>query len=616
MTLSLADIWANCSVEERRTIENGFGPVKPVKASGVIDTLRRRYEEGSSHIALWEGGRSWTYAELGERVLSLACHLQEATGETAPVVGVAISRSVELVVAAHAVALIGGSYCPINPNDPRRWVERILRDSGAQLLITASNFDAGDLRIQTVDASLMLEGASVATPRISDNNLSQIIFTSGSTGNPKGVACTHLGFSNRIQWMNDTYPLRPEDRVAFKTAFTFDVAGWEIFWPQYAGAQGVIVPEGAHASPEALISIFNQQQITVAHFVPSMLRMWLMANGARRCPSLRMVFASGEVLSPDLARAFLEQSNAELHNLYGPTEASIDVTHFRVTDADQPILIGTPIDNTRIYICDESGHVCPPGVTGEIHINGVGVANGYLETAGAENERFSIQPQSSWHTFRTGDLGRYCSDGQIAFLGRKDNQVKIRGQRVELDEISAVLCSHPSLTAACTRLHSTGAERKRLITYVTLLPDHGLGDPAGELIKYVSSQLPSRSIPSRIIVLSEFPVTSHGKIDYAQLPLPGNTRPNMSTEYLEPKTASQIAIGAIWEQVLGIEEVGIYDDFHELGGDSLNAVEISFLVAERLGIGHDDDLVADILLEGHCVAAAAEIVDESKSYAP
>ncbi len=436
--------------------------------------------------------------------------------------------------------------------------------------------------------------------------VAQVIFTSGSTGRPKGVVCTHQGFANRIRWMQRAFPLTEDDRVALKTPVTFDVAGWELFWPQYAGARGVVIPPVEHTSPEALIARFTEHRVTVAHFVPSMLRLWLRADGARRCPDLRLVFCSGEALTADLAKEFARQSDAELHNLYGPTEASIDVTHARADLAPRdPVPIGRPIDNTRVYVLDRDGMICPVGEVGEICLQGIGVAAGYL---GGDQGRFSPlgpEPPAGWRTFRTGDLGRCTPDGQIEFCGRLDAQVKIRGQRVEPAEAEGALREHPAVVDAGVVPYRSGSGRWSLAAHVVLRPDHELLDPLGALMGHLADRIPSRSVPARISVVEELPVGRHGKADRGALPGPGRGRPRLATAFEEPVTRLEMLIAGVWAHVLDLDEVGRCDDFHQLGGDSLAAVEISFLIAERLGLDSDDDLVADILLDGDTVANAA-----------
>jgi amino acid adenylation domain-containing protein len=596
------DPWARCTPADRAVIENLQGEITPVRPDEVLHELRRRYSAGGSSVALTDGGRDWSYEELGQWALGLCAALTERFG--AGVLGVAIDRSAELVAAVHAVALSGGAYCPLGTADPVAWRRSAADVAGVEAVLVAGES-------QDFAASLDVRARCAVPPEgepsaLDADAVAQVIFTSGSTGRPKGVVCTHQGFANRIRWMQRAFPLTEDDRVALKTPVTFDVAGWELFWPQYAGARGVVIPPGEHTSPEALITRFTEHRVTVAHFVPSMLRLWLRAEGARRCPELRLVFCSGEALTTDLVREFARQSDAELHNLYGPTEASIDVTHARVDLAPRdPVPIGRPMDNTRVYVLDRDGLVCPVGETGEICLQGVGVAAGYLD---GDRSRFSPvgpEPPAGWRSFRTGDLGRCAPDGQIEFCGRVDDQVKIRGQRVEPAEAECALREHAAVLDACVVPYRSGSGRWSLAAHVVLRPDHDLLDPLGALMGHLADRIPSRSVPARINVVEGLPVGKHGKTDRGALLVPRRGRPDLATAFEEPSTRLELLIAGVWAHVLDLDEVGRFDDFHQLGGDSLAAVEISFLIAERLGLDSDDDLVADILLDGDTVANAA-----------
>lgn len=626
------DPWVRCPPTDRALIEGLHGPVRPVAPDELLRELHRRYAAGGTEVAVIDRDREWTYAQLGRWVAGLRAGLRAAhppgPGPARPVFAVAIDRSAELVAAVHAVALDGGAYCPLSPDDPPAWREPAIARSGAVATLVSTCDAAGADRSPAefaVDrwsaASAPAAPAGPAGPagpepaRVGPDDPAQVIFTSGSTGQPKGVLCTHLGFANRISWMQRTFPLTTVDRVALKTPVTFDVAGWELFWPQYAGAQTVVVPPGEHGSPEALIATFTKHRVTVAHFVPSMLRLWLRADGARRCPDLRLVFCSGEALSADLVEEFGRQSDARLHNLYGPTEAAIDVTHFPLDPGrHDPVPIGRPIANTRIYLLAADQTVCPVGELGEICIQGIGVATGYLDAPAADARRFDPLPglpaPAHWRTFRTGDLGRCTADGQLEFAGRRDDQVKIRGQRVELGEVEAALRGHELVLDACARAYQSDTGRQCLAAYVTVTPGCDAPDPVGTLADHLLRTLPSRSVPARIVLLDELPLGAHGKVDRGRLPPPGRARPDLRQPFQPPATRLEAVIAGAWAHVLDLDEVGRDDTFTDLGGDSLAAVEIWFLLGDRLGLDHDSDLLAAVIMQGDTVATAARIAVE------
>ncbi|MFF1442742.1 amino acid adenylation domain-containing protein [Streptomyces sp. NPDC058295] len=617
------DPWIRCSAADRQVIEELQGRERPVAADKIVRGLWDRYRSGGGQIAVTDGDRQWTYDDLGKRVFALAHALTETYGLRSapprnPVFGVALDRSADLIQAVHAVALTGSAYCPLGPADPVAWQRTVVETAQTVAVIAGDTPDDGEpfdtvFRIDPPDTAAQGPGpADFAPAPLAADALSQIIFTSGSTGRPKGVMCTHRGFTNRIEWMQRCFPLSADDRVALKTPSTFDVSGWELFWPQYAGARTVVVPPGAHTSPEALIEIFNRHGVTVAHFVPSMLRMWLRVSGGRRCPTLRRVFSSGEALDAALVSEFRRQTDAELHNLYGPTEAAIDVTHFRADAEERPTVpIGRPITNTRLYVLDPNGLVCPVGERGEIHIQGIGVAVGYRGATEEDATRFvPVLPgaPAGWGSFRTGDLGSYTADGQIEFHGRIDDQVKIRGQRVEPGEVEAVLRGHDAVLEACVRPHAAGSGRTLLVAYAVVAPEFRMTDVTGELIAYLADRLPARSLPSRIVLLDALPIGRHGKIDADRLPAPGRARPDITPAFQEPTEPMEELIADIWGQVLDLDEVGVHDNFHDLGGDSLAAVEISFLLTERLGLAYDDPLVPRVLMDGDTVAKSAAVV--------
>lgn len=614
------DPWRRCSPTDRKIIEELQGHPEDVTSDEVVRRIAGNYRDLGQRPALTDGDREWTYEALGRKVFALGTRLK-AMGEERGrrdrrTLAVAIGRSAELVAATHAVAMSGHAYCPLSFGDPLAWRSSIASRSGAAAVLVDGGSDAEALGIPRFDVTGPDGTAADFTPvRPAADDLSQVIFTSGSTGRPKGVLCTHGGFANRIHWMQRAFELTPDDRVALKTPFTFDVAGWELFWPQYAGARTVVIPEGAHASPEALIDLFTRHRVTVTHFVPSMLRLWLQAGGARRCPDLRMVFCSGETLGADLVEEFRRQSGARLHNLYGPTEASIDVTHFDTSEGSRvPVPIGRPIANTRIYILDEDQRVCPVGETGEIYINGLGVAAGYTGADDSENERFAplgIPTPDGWRTFRTGDRGKYTADGHIEYEGRTDDQVKIRGQRIELGELEAAVRDHPAVADACARTYESATGRLCLSAYAVVAPEARGTDIGGAITEHLVRRLPSRSLPGRIVLVDELPLSAHGKVDRARLPVPSRHRPDSGRPFLPPATRLEVHIAEIWARVLDLDEVGRDDNFHDLGGDSMAAVEVSFLVADRFGLDYDHDLVADILISGDTVAASARIAAEA-----
>ncbi|WP_241775299.1 amino acid adenylation domain-containing protein, partial [Pseudomonas corrugata] len=286
---------------------------------------------------------------------------------------------------------------------------------------------------------------------VAASDLAYVLYTSGSTGQPKGVMNEHGALMNRLYWMQDAFPIGPNDRVLQKTPYSFDVSVWEFFWPLITGATLVVARPDGHRDPAYLSQLIQQEQVTTLHFVPSMLRAFVEEPSLVDCRSLRQVFASGEALPVDLVRRFMGQHPAALVNLYGPTEAAIDVSVWRCSVDDVIVPIGKPIANLRLYILDESLQPLPIGSIGELYIGGVGVARGYLKRPDLTEERFLASPFIDGdRLYRTGDRCRFLADGNIEYLGRLDHQVKLRGQRIELGEIDAAVLNLPAITGACT----------------------------------------------------------------------------------------------------------------------------------------------------------------------
>jgi non-ribosomal peptide synthase protein (TIGR01720 family) len=429
-----------------------------------------------------------------------------------------------------------------------------------------------------------------------------VIYTSGSTGSPKGAINTHRGICNRLLWMQDTYRLSPTDRVLQKTPYGFDVSVWEFFWPLLAGSCLVLARPGGHRDADHLVELIVREQITTLHFVPSMLRVFLRTEGLERCQSLRQVICSGEVLSPDLQERFFEHLDAELHNLYGPTEAAIDVTSWACERGSgrRTVPIGRPIANTAIYVLDPHLQPVPAGVAGELYIGGVGLARGYLNRPELTQEKFIPHPfhaGSGERLYRTGDRARYLPDGAIEYLGRSDHQVKLRGFRIELEEIEAILSQHPRVGQAVVAVQgdrsaaTPGSGDQRLVAYVVTdgqgtvtsdardqddtpprLPVHA--PLTADLRQYLQSKLPEYMVPSVFVFLEKLPLTTSGKVDRKSLPAPDGRRPELERTFAPPRTPAEQTLAGIWAQVLRIDRAGIHDNFFELGGDSILSIQV------------------------------------------
>lgn len=526
------------------------------------------------------GKNSMTYAELDRRSTQLAHHLRACGAGPETLVGICMERCLEMMVGMVAILKTGAAYLPIDPSYPAERIKYVLADGTPSTLLihsatrhiadtfTRNVFDldveAGQPSEKTHDAPSTWCGPG---------NPAYVIYTSGSTGRPKGTAIPHSGVVNRLLWMQETYRLTAADKVLQKTPTSFDVSVWELFWPLIAGATLVIAPPEAHKDPLRLSQLVGDEGITVMHFVPSMLRAFLEAGDLERCESLRLVIASGEALSADLKNLFFDKLDVRLENLYGPTEASIDVTFWNceLETLAGNVPIGRPIANTRIHILDERMQALPPGVPGELYIGGTGLARGYLKRPELTAERFVPDPISrsgGERLYRTGDVARYWKDGVIEFLGRADRQVKVRGNRIELTEVEAVLMQHPALREVTVTAVPGQKGELQLAAFATAA---GPWPGFEELHVFASTQLPSYMVPSSFTLLESMPLTPSGKLDRSALPQPAVI--TVGHEYVPPATPLQEVLVSVWSEVLNVPTAGVNDNFFEFGGDSLRAIE-------------------------------------------
>ncbi|HEY0019307.1 MAG TPA: amino acid adenylation domain-containing protein [Longimicrobium sp.] len=465
----------------------------------------------------------------------------------------------------------------------------MLEDSGVGVLLTQAalrgilpphraatvELDAGWDAV-AAESAAPVEGG--ATPR----TLAYVIYTSGSTGRPKGVMNAHHAVCNRLRWMLEWGGVRQDDRVLQKTPYSFDVSVWEFFCPLLCGATLVVSRPGGHRQPSYLADLIQAERITVAHFVPSMLQLFLDEPGLEeRCASLRLVGCSGEALPPALQERFLARMKAELHNLYGPTEAAVEVTHWRcrAEPGAATVPIGRPIANTRVYVLDAAGGPTPIGVPGELHLGGVQVARGYLNRPALTAEKFvpdPFSPTPGARLYRTGDRARWRADGAVEFLGRLDFQVKVRGFRIELGEIETALAELPEVRE-CVVV----ALEQRLVAYVVAAD--GPPPAVRALREALARRLPDYMVPGVFVFLDALPLNPNGKLDRRALPAPETARAD-GDGYVAPATPVEEVMAEVWAAVLGVERVGAEDDFFALGGHSLSATRVAARLQQVLGV--------------------------------
>ena len=534
--------------------------------------------------------RHLTYRQLNERANQLARHLQRLCVGPEVLVGVLMERSLEMVVALYAILKAGGAYVPLEPTYPRERLEFMLNDLRVPVVLTQERF-AGLLPEHSAQSvSLDVEWAEYAGEPV-DNlgvaltplNVAYVIYTSGSTGQPKGVMNTHRGICNRLLWMQEAYQLKAGEIVLQKTPFSFDVSVWEFFWPLLAGARLVVAKPGGHRDNAYLIDLIKREQVTTLHFVPSMLQVFLEDERVRECVSLKRVICSGEALSAELQERYYERLPGELHNLYGPTEAAVDVTYWACERETlrRVVPIGRPIANTQIYILDRRLEAVPVGVAGELFIGGVNLARGYLNRAELTAEKFIPHPysrQEGERLYRTGDVVCWLADGNIEYLGRIDRQVKIRGFRIEPEEIRVAVMQHPDVKEAVISTHGDSIENRRLVAYIIAAAERELS--SSDLYDYLKERLPEYMVPTAFVMLEKLPLTSNGKIDYRALPQ-HDGHVGLKNEYVAPRTDVEQLLRNIWHEVIGIERIGIHDNFFDLGGHSILLLKVQRKIREK-----------------------------------
>jgi amino acid adenylation domain-containing protein len=477
-----------------------------------------------------------------------------------------------------AILKAGGAYVPIDPTYPQKRINYILDDIQSSFILTESvHKDMFEIPKLILDDTALYKEQDKSYPKVkvAATSLAYVIYTSGTTGKPKGVMNTHAGIFNRLSWMRDYFQVNGNDSIVQKTSFCFDVSVWELILPLITGAKLVFAKPEGHKDTDYLKNLLNKENITLIHFVPSMLSMFLLDLKEFEGGRLRAVICSGEELKPSTVKDFQNKlSSVGLFNLYGPTEAAIDVTAIELTNyEDGMVPIGKPIANTQIYIVDGENNLNPVGVKGELLIGGVQVARGYLNKPELTSLKFisnSFDQKDAYKLYRTGDMARWMPDGNIEFLGRIDNQIKVRGNRIELDEIENNLTKHPKVRLAVVAYREYNGEFY-IIAYYTVKKEESID--VDDLKSFMRESLPEYMIPSYFVQLQELPITENGKLDRKSLQNPEYIRKN---KLEPPQTEEETSMVKIWSEVLEIEfsKISVMDNFFDIGGNSIKVIEL------------------------------------------
>ncbi|WP_159787326.1 non-ribosomal peptide synthase/polyketide synthase [Streptomyces sp. NHF165] len=591
--------------ERRRVLEEWNDTAHPVPDATLAELLHRQAARTPDATALYAEEERVSYAELDARTNRLARYLIDRGAGPETVVGVAMDRSVAQVVALLAAVKTGAAYLAVDTDQPPQRVEHMLADASPVAVVSTADLTsrlrgpAGPsgpapaaaewiaLDDPAVREALVAAGTRPVTDTdrtapLRPGHPAYVMYTSGSTGSPKGVTVPHHGVVNQLAWMQKEFLLDSADRILQKTSFGFDASVWELFWPLLAGAGMVLARPDGHRDPRYLTELMEREGVTVVQLVPSVLRTFLEEAAMERCTSLRAVLCIGEALPAPVRDRCHALLGVPLHNLYGPTEATVAVTSAQCDPEldGETVPIGRPLWNIRAYVLDEGLRPVPPAVAGELYVAGAGLARGYLGSPGLTAERFVACPFGpvGERMYRTGDVARWDAAGRLEFVGRVDDQVKMRGFRIEPGEIEAALAGHERVAQTAVVVREDAPGSPRLVAYAVAAgagtrTGDGRARLAASVRKFAADRLPEYMVPSAVVVLDELPLTANGKLDRAALPAPDRSaRPGPGGR--GPVTLREQLLCSIFEQVLEVPSVGIDDSFFELGGNSLLVVRL------------------------------------------
>ncbi|MFD3508855.1 amino acid adenylation domain-containing protein [Nocardia sp. NPDC058666] len=613
------------TAEHARVLREWNATAMPVPAATLVSLFEDQVRRSPHTIGLEFGDRTLGYTELGDQVNQLARELIARGAGPETTVGVCLHRSIDLVVGIYAVLATGAAYLPLDPEHPVDRIEAVVTQALPVCVLTAARdgvrlpegterLDVDTLDVSAHDVAPITDAQRRAPLRA--DHLAYVIFTSGSTGKPKGVGVTHAAIVNRLRWMQAEYPLDFTDAVLQKTPATFDVSVWEFFWPLQVGARLVVAAPEGHRDPAYLARIITEKSITTAHFVPSMLSLFVTDPRVRGGAGLRRVFCSGEALPGATVTDFHAalhgpDGGPQLHNLYGPTEAAVDVTYWPCPADATTVPIGSPVWNTQTYVLDPQLRPVPPGVVGELYLAGVQLARGYLGRPDLSADRFVANPFTpGQRMYRTGDLARWQVDGGILeYLGRTDFQVKIRGLRIELGEIEAALLAQDDIARAVCVARAARTGDDELVAYVVAAPGAQAPDPTA-LLAVLRRGLPSYMVPSALVVLDELPLSANGKVDRKALPAP-EAGVRLTTGADAPQTELECALAEIFTEVLALDgtAIGVQDSFFDLGGNSLVAAR----AVARINTTLDANVSIREMFEASTIASLAAYISTHRS---
>ncbi|MED2945319.1 amino acid adenylation domain-containing protein [Bacillus swezeyi] len=572
------------SEEEKDIVLHTFNQAK--KDDPKNKTVSRLFEERAEitpdHTAVIFGDKRLTYRELNEKANQLAWLLKENGVTPNTIVGIMTERSPEMIIGILGILKAGGAYLPIDPDYPSDRVKYMLRDSGADVIVAQehlkSRIDGG--RLITVDDEAIQCCDKKNPPMINGaSDLAYVIYTSGSSGRPKGVMTTHRNVINYIHSFTKRVPLSENDTILQVVSFSFDAFTEEVYPILACSGRLVISKKIGDMNIDELMENIKKHRVTLVSCSPLLLNEIDKHKHLTFHPHMKFI-SGGDVLKYEYIENIIK--GAEVYNSYGPTEATVCATYYKLSSEDQKktsIPIGRPLRNYKVYIADQYGQLLPIGIPGELMIGGDGLARGYLNNQKLTDAAFVLN-ESGERVYRTGDLARWLPDGNIEFLGRIDNQVKIRGYRIELEEIEHRLLKNGNINEAVVIAKEDENNNKYLCAYITL---HHKGAAIDQIKEFLAKDLPEYMIPSHFVMLDQMPRTINGKVDVRALPEP-DVRESVAAGYEAPSNQTEAALLSIWEDILGLEKIGINDHFFEIGGQSLKAFSMAAKIQSKLNV--------------------------------
>lgn len=601
------------------------------QSQSIAELFENQAKQTPNEIALIYEKQTLIYAELNERANRLAHYLMDHGAAPEKLIGICLEQPIDMIVSLLAIFKAGAAYLPLDPAYPKERLALMIEDSAVSLIVTEQNLLASLPENNSQKICLQRDGAAIAKKskknpkqRAAMENLAYVIYTSGSTGKPKGVMISHGALADHCLNMRDYYGLQPSDHVLEFASMNFDASLEQILPPLIAGAK--LVLRGSNIwSPAEFQQNLAEYGLTVVNpptaYWNQLLREWDHSEALNKNGQLRLFIVGGDLMSAENLQLWNKTglNSAKLLNAYGPTEATITSTTFEVpadfmhNGLSLGVPIGKPTALRHIYILDEFFNPVPIGVPGELYIGGDCLARGYLNRADLTAEKFipdALSQKKGARLYRTGDLARFLPDGNIEFLGRVDHQVKVRGYRIELGEIETLLSQHPAIEEAVVVARAEQEGDKRLVAY--FVPRAEFKDKApssSELRNYLKENLPDYMVPGIFMAIDQMPRTPIGKIDRKALPVPDQDRPELAHEYVAPRNPVEQMIADLWAKTIGIEKVGIYDNFFDLGGHSLMATQI----ISRLRNTYNVEIPLRKLFEAPTVANLAMVIAEAQA---